>query len=108
MAESVIPGRALFGTTFSIVTFIADESVRILQLCLHIGQCILRPVSSYTKLSLDGKEANQSVLVVGFWKKMKKKKKEEKEEEVRTNGGSLEFKPAHVLDWLWFYVTYAS
>lgn len=65
MAESVVPGRALFGTTFSVVAVIADEPVRIFQLCLHVGQRILRPVSSYTQLSLDCKEANQRVLVVG-------------------------------------------
>lgn len=59
VAKSVVPGRAFFGTTFSVVTFIADEPVRILKLRLLPGLCILRPISPYTQLSLDGKKANQ-------------------------------------------------
>lgn len=64
VAKSIVPGRALFVTVLSVVTFVADEPVRISQLCLFSSLHILRPVGADTQLSLDGEKANQKVWVV--------------------------------------------
>lgn len=64
MAKPIISGRAFFGTTFTVVTLIADEPVRIFQLGLFSGLYVLGPVSSYTQLSLDSKKANYEVWVI--------------------------------------------
>lgn len=77
VAKSVVPGRAFFGTTFSVVTFVADEPVRISQLCLLSGLHVLGPVGPHAQLSSDGKKANQKVWVAGIWKGEKKRRKSE-------------------------------
>lgn len=76
MAKPVISGRAFFGTAFAVVTLVADKPVRILQLGVFSGLCVLGPVSSHTQLSLDGKKANDEVWVIICKKKERKKEKE--------------------------------
>lgn len=68
VSESVVSGRAFFGAALSVVTFIADEAVRILELRLFPGLRVLRPVGPYAQLSLDGEKANQKVRVVGIYR----------------------------------------
>lgn len=55
MAEAVVPGRAFFGAALSVVALVADEAVRISELCLFHRQSVLSPVGSYRQLAPDGK-----------------------------------------------------
>lgn len=55
VAESVVPGRAFFGAALSVVALVADEAVRISELCLFYRQRVLSPVGSYSQLAPDSK-----------------------------------------------------
>lgn len=59
VAESVVSRRAFLGTTFAVVTLVANEPIGVSQLgllsCLHV----LSPGGSHTQLPLDGKKANE-------------------------------------------------
>lgn len=68
VAESVVPGRTLFGAAFSVVAFVADEPVSVSQLCLLSSLRVLRPIRAYAQLPLDGHKANHKVCIVGIYR----------------------------------------
>lgn len=69
MSESIIPGTAVIGASFSVVVFIAHKAIGVFEFSSAAAVQILRPLFSDCQVSLGGKAADEALRVFWQWDK---------------------------------------